>query len=132
MKSWLDTFLTPLVETFDQYLLHALILAFFHFGLAYLIQVAVLKSPLYRSRRDIVDEELRAKNLGWMLALACSLALLSLEILYIYLKHSYEQSVDLSPHLTVVALLFGVWIAIWRNLSEKIRTLSGYGMKTKP
>ncbi|MBV6505705.1 MAG: hypothetical protein ILNGONEN_01269 [Syntrophorhabdaceae bacterium] len=129
MELFDSLFLMPVIVTLDQYLMRVLALSVFYLGFAYLINLVVLQTPLYQGLRDIVDEDLRAKILGWMFALAVSLFILTLNIGYIYSNNNYEHPADLSAHWTVVVVIFLVWLLVRRNLSAIIKALSASSIK---
>ncbi len=130
METLISLYVAPIIASFEQYLWHSFALVISYLVLTYFINVVILQTSLYQfNTRDVVDEDLRSRSLGWMFALAASFFILTLNIGYIYFKGSYEHPVDLSAHWTTATALLVVWILVRWNFSRAIRALSVSGLK---
>jgi hypothetical protein len=117
------------VRTFEDYFVATLEMLVICLVLVYLLTVVLLTLGLYRSERTswYVDTDTRIKLCGaW--AAQIVFILLSLTLLWVWhrgrlpwVSSFREYQIPLSPHWTVLTLLFLLWLAVFLNIRGELR-----------
>ncbi len=109
--------ISPDVSNFETYLLDLFILLIAYNLIAYFATLLLLQTPIYRSKREFIDVDLR-KKLCWSVGYAFSKFCITGNIVYIWLKGYYNNSVDMLPHWSTLIILFSIWGVIQLTLKR--------------
>lgn len=113
--------ISPAVSDFETYLLDLLILLIIYSLIAYLATLFILQTPIYRSKREFIDIDLR-KKLCWSISYAFATFCVTGNIVYIWLKSYYSNSVDLLPHWSTLIIILSIWGAIQLSIRKALST----------
>ena len=109
--------ISPAVSDFETYLLDLLILLIIYNLIAYLATLFMLQTPIYRLKRNFIDIDLRNK-LCWSIGYAFATFCVTGNVVYIWLKSYYSNSVDLLPHWSTLIIILSIWGAIQLSIKK--------------
>ena len=121
-----DILISPMVSSFESYLLDFFVLIIIYSIIAYLTTLLILQTPIYKSKKEYIDLDVRKKlcwSLGYTFATFCATG----NIVYIWLKEYYSGSVDLLPHWSMLLTCLSIWginqLSIKRVLSNSRKVI---------
>ena len=109
--------ISPAVLNFETYLLDLLILLIIYNLISYLATLFILQTPIYRSKREFIDVDLRRK-MCWSIGYAFATFCVTGNIVYIWLKSYYSGPVDLLPHWSTLIISLSIWGAIQLSIKK--------------